>query len=129
MCKLPFRDKSSRCGLAAILACFSCAFLSTALTAAEGSAVFYLSVSPRDGQSLDAGSVFSAGLENAPLKIISATPFGNRRPIVLVVDPGSYTRAEARQRIAALAKAFAARAAVQGVSLRIRMGIPVLDGV
>src|SRR6266540_255648 len=110
VCKIPFRDKSSRWGLAAILACFSFALVSTALTAAEGSTVFYLSVYPRNGQPLDAGSSFSAGLENAPLKVISATPFRNRRPIVLVVDPGSYTRAEVRPRIAALAKAFAAHA-------------------
>ena len=116
--------------IAIFLALFSSAVVaSPAQGNADPKDSIHVSVYPTGNHALDPSPIFSARASELELKILSAEPFHNARPILLLADPNSYGRAEMRRRISVLGRAFAIACETRGRPLKIRMGIPVLDGI
>ena len=71
---------------------------------------------------------FTVTAPSFDLQVLSSSPMSPSRPLLLIIDPASYSTPQLHRRIAALVAALAAELPKQG-SPRIRVGIPALDGV
>ncbi len=105
------------------------ALATSALRAAGSPDSIYVSIYPSLTRAIEASSTFSARAAELDLRVLSAERFGSPRPILLLVDPHSYTRPEMRRRVSALARAMVVSSESRGRPIKVRVGIPVLDGI
>jgi tetratricopeptide (TPR) repeat protein len=71
--------------------------------------------------------VVSAG--ESTLKVDSAVLLGKSRPILIIVDPGSYSRTELRRRLSLLSAALSEPTTSSQEPVPLRLGFPILDGI
>ena len=74
-------------------------------------------------------SDFAVSAGDSTLKVDSSVPLGKSRPILIIVDPGSYSRTELRRRLSLLSAALADPTASGQEPVPLRLGFPILDGV
>ncbi len=74
-------------------------------------------------------SDFAVSAGDSTLKVDSSVPLGKSRPILIIVDPGSYSRTELRRRLSLLSAALAEPTASGQEPVPLRLGFPILDGV
>jgi tetratricopeptide (TPR) repeat protein len=74
-------------------------------------------------------SDFAVSAGDSTLKVDSSVLLGKSRPILIIVDPGSYSRTELRRRLSMLSAALAEPTASNQEPVPLRLGFPVLDGI
>lgn len=71
---------------------------------------------------------FAAVAPSFDLQVLSSSPMSPTRPLLLIIDPSSYSMPQLHRRVTALVAALAAELPKQP-SPRIRVGIPALNGI
>jgi len=70
--------------------------------------------------------VFSVSAGSTPLPVLSSSPMGTSRPLLLIIDPSGYSEPELQKRITALFEAVGAELAR---SPKVRVGIVAQNGM
>jgi tetratricopeptide (TPR) repeat protein len=71
---------------------------------------------------------FVASAPPIEFQVKAASPMSSTRPLLVIIDPGSYSIPQLQRRVAALVAALAAELPDR-TRQKIRVGIPILDGI